>query len=293
MPMIRLGEINFINALPLKLTVDQILGVPVQPVSLSPKQLNQQMLAGHLDVSAVSSAFYLRHQSQLTLLEGVSISAESPVESVLLFLPQGLTGLKPNQPVAVPDSSETSIALMQYMVYRQTGLLLIENLEVYTTGQGQQWLDRGVPVLAIGNEALTLKTQFPLEKMVYIDLAQAWQETLNLPFVFAVWVAQNDWARNHPEHYAVLNQQLIRQKTDFLNTPNRQAQIVLEAHQRCPHLSIELLTRYFTTALSYNLDQNHHEALTQFDAILKWLDDDATDQDNWNRTELSFELLHR
>jgi chorismate dehydratase len=293
MRVVRLGELNFINALPLTLPFDTLADLRLEKTTLPPTGLNEAMLAGHLDVSAVSSAFYLRHKDRFRLLDGISISAEIPVESVLLFLPQGFEGLVPSRPLAVPDSSETSIALMQYIIYRHTGFKMKDNLIVYPVGEGADYVEQGTPLLAIGDEALTLKTRFACNGIQTVDLAEAWHREMNMPFVFAVWIAQNQWADTHPELLTSVNKMLVTQKLSFLKSSAIQSRIIATAYKRCPHLPQPLLTHYFTGALSYNLDKPHLAALLRFEEILRWLDNDNQDHFNWDRPELPVELLHR
>lgn len=293
MPQIRLGEIGFINALPLALASDALAGVNIEKTVLSPTGLNQAMLENRLDISAVSSAFYLRHQEQFELMEEVSISAEQPVESVLLFLPEGFEGLTPDTPIAIPDSSETSIALMQYIIYCRAGFKLSDTMKVYSMGEGKEYLRQKIPLLAIGNEALTLKNRFGQENNNCVDLAEAWLSQMKIPFVFAVWIARKEWVQSNPELFQLINQLLIAQKHSFQRDLAVQFRIIAEARQHCPHLPEKLLRHYFTGALSYNLGEPHRMALTRFRKILEWLDHDTEYSLQRNCTELPIQLLHR
>lgn len=293
MTPLRLGEIQFINALPLALP-ENALGVqPVETFRAAPTELNRAMQVGALDLSPVSSAFYLRHPERFVLLENIAISAEQPVESVLLFLPNGLEGFSTNEAIAVPNTSETSVALMQYAIYRKTGVKPRNPLSVYPIGQGEALLHQGMPLLAIGDEALTLASRFPKEQVMSLDLAQVWQEETELPFVFAVWIAKKSWAEANPEQLSTINRLLVAQKQTFQTDSQSRAAIIAEAHQRCPQLPLPLLEHYFTTALSYNLEQRHRLALSWFQRILTWLDNDRIQPHNGDCPKLPVELLHR
>jgi len=282
----RLGEISFINALPFSLPNALAEETGITKVILPPTGLNRAILIEELDVSAVSSAFYLRHKSQLTLLEDLSISAEKPVKSVLLFLPGGWDSLTPSTPLAVPGTSETSIALMQYILFRRTGRMFKDNLVSFAAGEGDSYLQQGIPLLVIGDEALTLAQKYN-QQVGIVDLAEAWQATTDKFFVFAVWVARNDWAAEYPERLAEVNQLLLTQKYLFLRESLIQSAIIAKAHQQCPHLDEELLRHYFTIALSYHLKDEHLRALTKFEEILNWLDDDTADFTERHRSLLS------
>jgi chorismate dehydratase len=283
---LRLGEISFINALPFSLSDSILKKEGIKKTILPPTGLNRAIFSGELDISPVSSAFYLRHKSQFTLLTDLSISAEKPVKSVLLFLPSGWDSLSPATPIAVPGTSETSIALMQYILFQKTGLMFKENLVSFAPGGADSYLQQGVPVLVIGDEALTLAKAFA-NRTEIVDLAEAWQSTTHKSFVFAVWVARNDWAKKHPTRLTEVNRLLQAQKSLFLSESLIQSAIIAKAHQQCPHLDEDLLRHYFTVALSYHLQDEHLQALTKFEEILNWLDDDTADFSERHRSLLS------
>lgn len=276
MTRIRFGEIRFINALPLSLPAEAVATLQLEKTMLAPTGLNRAMLAGQLDVSPVSSACYLRHKDRFVLLDHLSISAAQPVESVLLFLPQGFPGLTPQTTLAIPDSSETSVALMQSVIFQQTGLRYeAHQLLTYPAGKGVSLLEAGMPLLAIGDEALLLKARYPQTQMPHVDLAQVWQEETGLPFVFAVWVAQQAFAEAQSHRLQAIQDSIISQKMQFQRDEAWQAQIIQQAHMRCPQLSPQQVQHYLTAALSYDLNPPHFMALSWFETVLQWLDGDA------------------
>ncbi len=294
MAVLRLGEIRFINTLPLSLPFSTLIDdMTIEKTVLPPTALNQLMLQEDLDVSPVSSAFYLRHQDQFERLDGISISAEQHVESVLLFLPRGFEGISQSMPLAVPDSSETSIALAQYLIFCKTGISFKGNLKTYPRGLGHAYIEQGIPVLAIGDEALHLKQRQSIGNTEIIDLAEFWYAETQLPFVFAVWVAQKSWAKQYPEELKQLNQLFVAQKETFYRDPVLQTQILTLAQKQCPSLPQSLLKRYFTEYLSYNLERPHLKALSLFEFVLRWLDNDQKEPPHWNCPELPVQLLHR
>ncbi len=292
MTRLRLGEIRFINALPLALPHTSLAGVPVEHFRRSPTELNRAVLNNEVDITPVSSACYLRNQNRLTLLDNIAIGAENPVESVLLFLPRsGFAAITPETTVYIPNTSETSVALLRYLLSLRLGQKSHNPLKVYSPGQGATLVTADHPVLAIGDEALTLRSRFAQGRFQVVDLAEAWQEETGLPFVFAVWVARNDFAHENPELLALVNQLLITQKKLFEENPEIQSGIISEAHQRCTQLDRAQLHRYYTRALSYHLDAPHLSALQRFEEILRWLDYDSEHTVPRYRSELPLQFL--
>ena len=285
---IRLGEIAFINALPLALTnMQSWVDVPLERVRLSPKQLNQRMVKGELDVSPVSSASYLRHQDQWTMLDDLSISAQRPVESVLLVEP---TEQRNNARIWVPDTSETSVALAQAILFAKTGKRYsLEQCQVYPPGQALNLLKAGYTVLTIGDEALELATVVPPQWVIMTDLAQAWIELTQTPFVFAVWVAQTSWAETHVDEMIQLSTMLVGQKQRFQSDPATARQVFQQAFAQAKNLSLPQIEHYLTQAICYDFTPLHQRSLTMFGAVLEWLDDESnhTQPPNWLSASIS------
>ncbi|MCA9841866.1 MAG: menaquinone biosynthesis protein [Cyanobacteria bacterium HKST-UBA03] len=310
--MIRLGEIDFINALPFKLSQEEAEFAEAQVVRASPKQLNQWLCEGRLDVSAISSACYLAHRHELTLIDGLSISAQRPVKSVLLFLPtdrQAITTPTTKHPATlfIPDTSETSVLLARYILEQPEHQWPIPyQLQVYQRGLARMTLtqatETGAAVLAIGDEALMLDGwQHPGYKV--IDLAQAWHETKASPFVFGVWAVRNDWLAQDPKgnrarlnrlcgllrhkkyHFqsdkvyqqALVDSLLTRYQTDGSPDTEQQQQQQQQQQARLHH--------YLTHALTYNLDLPHRMGLDEFDQTITCLNKHVTTVSDSTGTE--------
>jgi chorismate dehydratase len=144
---LRFGEIAFINALPLTLPEAALTDVPLVRMPMAPNKLNEAILQQRLDVSPVSSACYLRNQEALVMLEEVSISAQTQVDSVLMFLPRADFSWEASTTLAVTDQSETSVALMRYMLFRETGFRYEPSqMTLYPLGEGMGHLEAGLPL---------------------------------------------------------------------------------------------------------------------------------------------------
>src|SRR6266498_6065690 len=78
--VLRLGRISYVNMAPvffrLDAEVDEIHGVPTA--------LNEQLLAGDLDIAPISSIEYARNADRLRILPRLCVSSEGAVDSIQL-----------------------------------------------------------------------------------------------------------------------------------------------------------------------------------------------------------------
>lgn len=263
---IRLGAIGFINTIPIYLPFESTLDVDVYYDT--PARLNAMIHRGELDVSPVSSAFYLANQNDLQLLEDLSVSSLGSVESVLFVskVPLG-SELLALEHIAVPDDSATSVQLLNAMLSEEVGQPLESRFEVYDAAHYRQALETQGCALVIGDHALLIhQTDIPENYHVY-DLSKWWVTKTGLPFVFAVWVARKDWAQENAEALKTLQAELTESRNTFFESEYWLTQGVQEAQARSG-ISTERLTHYFKTALDYRLTDAHRQALNQFGSRL-------------------------
>lgn len=274
-PVVRLGALSFLNAYPFRIPPSEMPeALDLQITTGTPAELNAAMERGELDVSLVSSAYYLRHQSRLTPLADLSISSSGPTESVYLALPaQSHWGDR----IAVPQTSETSVALAAYWLQEQThSQAHPHEWPVYQKGESALWLQQGVPTLLIGDEALAHRLDLsPDGGETVIDLGEWWHQKTGLPFVFAVWVAQKSFAQQHPQCLRSLEALLQRKKQAFYQNQATQGQVLAQAFEDFAHWPQTLIQHYLTQVLTYNLQDAEAQGLAQFAQVLQRLDRQA------------------
>jgi chorismate dehydratase len=166
--MIRLGRIGYVNMAPvfyrLDAEVDEVVGVPTD--------LNEQLVAGELDVAPISSIAYARNAGRLRLLPRLCVSSEGAVESIQLV---SKTPLSQIRTVAITPESATSVVLTRVLVPAAEHM----PLEAFATGDAEAQL-------LIGDAALRSAFEDPTP---HHDLGRLWLERTGLPMVFAVWAA--------------------------------------------------------------------------------------------------------
>lgn len=264
----RLGAISFVNTVPIYSayrpddTVELIYDVPVR--------LNARILERELDISPVSSACYLRNQEQLVLLDDLSVSSPGAVESVLFLSKEPMgAGLLDMPVLNVPNDSETSVALLAHLLQQATGQDLRPWFRVYEAAHYEQTLQDSGNALIIGDNALLMKESLgenPQNLHCY-DLSTLWRQQTQLPFVFAVWVADRQWAAANPKRLTEINQQLCQARNRFFQEASL-FQAGMQAAQSRSQLPSATLERYYRECLNYHLTPAHQESLARFEATL-------------------------
>jgi chorismate dehydratase len=264
---VRLGAISFVNTVPIY--SDYRPDVGVELVYDVPVRLNASILSGALDISPVSSACYLRNQERLVLLDDLSVSSPGAVESVLFISKKPLGPEMLDFPViSVPDDSETSVALLAYLLREATGTNLQPWFRIYEASDYKTALNHSGNALIIGDNALMIQHAGVPKGAYCYDLSTLWKERTGLPFVFAVWAADRAWAECYPDQLQAVNQQLCAARERFYYDV-KTFQAGLSLAQARSHLPISTLERYYRQCLSYRLDAAHQTSLRLFGEVLR------------------------
>jgi chorismate dehydratase len=222
-------------------------------VSGVPARLNAMLRSGALDLSPSSSIEYAQAHQDYCLLPDLSISAIGPVKSVLLFsrLPiEELDGAR----VGLSAESDTSVNLLKVLLSRKYGF---SNSYERTTEPLSEALAHYPALLLIGDAALK-GAAAPGEYRIY-DLGVLWHDFTGLPFVFALWIARRDAAREKRAELAALGRDLIAAKKLAYAS---YAEIAANCRER-QWLGTAELVDYWQT-ISYELTPAHLEGARCF-----------------------------
>ena len=203
MRKVRIGMVNYINTAPIYETW-KTRSHPQNwhVVEAPPSSLNRMLANGELDLGFVSSYEYGVRPDEYRILSDLSISANGSVGSVFLFSRVAPSRLN-NQYVLLSGQSETSISLVK--------ILLEEFFHVYPKYEvgdvNGRKADESEAILAIGDEALRLSASdaFPYK----LDLAEVWCQHTDLPFVFAVCAAREEFCREYPEIVSAIHREFL------------------------------------------------------------------------------------
>lgn len=198
----RIGRIPYVNCYPVYAGIDRgVVPLTAEIVQGVPTQLNAYMAAGALDVSVISAVEYARDAQRYLLLPDLAISCDGPVRSVVLFAKRPASELSGRR-VLVSRSSMTSAALLELLfehVWDARPSFVPSDAELTDIAKFSA-ADHDAR-LVIGDAALRLGAHLQdqrdrdelLERLGYryaYDLGAEWKGWTDLPFVFAVWVAQ-------------------------------------------------------------------------------------------------------
>lgn len=193
--MMRVGRIPYVNCYPVYGGIDRgripFSGMLVDGV---PTKLNKMMADGSLDISVVSAVEYARDSRRYLLLPDLAISCDGPVRSVMLFSKVAVKDLA-GRKVLVSRSSMTSVALLELLFaerWKVTPEFVPSDAEITDLARfGEEEHDAR---LVIGDAALLLGTKAGASQSYPFayDLGEEWKAWTDLPFVFAVWVAQRN-----------------------------------------------------------------------------------------------------
>jgi chorismate dehydratase len=171
-----------------------------------PARLNALLRSGELDLSPSSSIEYAQAHGEYCLLPELSISAIGPVKSVLLFSRVPIEELD-GCPIGLSAESDTSVNLLKVLLGRKYGF---SNAFERTSQPLVQALTHYPALLLIGDAALK-GAAAPGGCHVY-DLGELWYEFTGFPFVFALWIARREAARERGAELAALARDLIAAK---------------------------------------------------------------------------------
>jgi len=233
---ISLGKISYINASPVYYGLDKG-GLPdwLTMVPHVPSALNRKIITNQIEISPISAAFYAMNHESLLLLPDLSISCQGNVLSVICASNYELDDL--DQRTVMFSQESASAASFLKMIFSQRQVY--PDFRVGPVGDINQ-IPSGVDaVMVIGDNALTQPWQ---ERYTHcFDLGGIWYEMTGLPFVFAVWVVRESFAKKHPDQVKEVHELLLASKKQgYANID-----VVIEAGTKKLNLSHSIIKKYY------------------------------------------------
>lgn len=177
--LLRIGCVSFLNAKPL---IDGFAAPGCAVRYDVPSRLLDDLERGEVDLALCPVIDYQRSTEPLVVVPAGGIGSRGPTLTVRLFsrVPFEQVTL-----IAADTDSHTSVALARVVMHQRFG----RTVGVADFDARRQ--DGPLPdtMLLIGDKVVTAtppESDYPHE----LDLGQAWFEATGLPFVFAVWMAQ-------------------------------------------------------------------------------------------------------
>jgi chorismate dehydratase len=261
---VRVGHIGFLNCYPLYYGLQQrgllsegrLPGWPDGPrielVPGVPTDLNRMLVAGEIDLGPISSIAYARDHRRLLLSRHVSISSLGAVDSIQLVARRPLDEI---ESVALTRQSATSVTLLK-TIFK----LRYEREPVYSELEGDlpEALEKHDAVLLIGDQGLEA-LHFPQPGTTCHDLGELWRDWTDLPMVYAVWAAREDFARSQGRELAAVEQELVK----CMDYGREHLAEVVESALARFRFDRDSLTRYFSL-LRYEFTEEYRSGLHLF-----------------------------
>lgn len=246
-----IGKISYTNAWPIFHHVNpELLSTPAEMVSKVPAELNRGMSRGEIQIGALSSFAYAEAADKLLLLPDLSVSADGPVNSILLFSRKPLHELKYAR-IAMTNTSATSVNLLKILMKKSLG-----GSPTYITTEPklEDMLEIADAALLIGDHAI--KASWYNKDCYVTDLGQWWKELTDCSMTFAVWAVNREAAEDDAEGMAEIAAMFHDSKRRSLEDL---APIIEESVERIGG-SESYWSNYFTN-LCYDFNKRHQEGL--------------------------------
>jgi chorismate dehydratase len=203
-----------------------------------PAHIAAQLIDGSIDLGLVPVAALPRLEES-HIITNYCIGCNGPVASVCLF---SEVPLEEVEEVLLDYQSRTSAALAKLLL--KEFWQLKPNL-VDTRNEYQSQIRGKTAGLLIGDRALAQRKVSPY---IY-DLGEAWKKYTGLPFVFAAWVS---------------NKKLPEEFVSSFNEANKSGLLHLEDVIQKNPSSLFDLKKYYTSHISYMLDEKKMQGLELF-----------------------------
>ncbi|MCB9800095.1 MAG: menaquinone biosynthesis protein [Candidatus Omnitrophica bacterium] len=251
---VRIGRIEFMNALPYYHKLDLNHLSPVEYVNTYPAQLNLMMRKGKLDIALISSLEYLNHQELYSILPGMTIGARDFSGSVILFSKEPIQGLAGKE-IALSRQSLSSAVLLRILLqfkYKMTN----EFKAVHS--DPDKMLEEYPAALVIGDDALL----YHPKKFVYkYDLSELWWNWTEKPFCFALWAVRKKFAQENPEWVSEFHRRMIKN----LETNLQDLETLIKEGLQLSYLETSFSKIFgYLFNLHYGLDESMLEGLNLF-----------------------------
>ncbi len=198
---LRIGAVSYLNSKPLVEGLAELL--PETQIRLDfPSRLADDLASGQLDVALIPSIEYFRG-CDYEIISDACVAAHGPVLSVKLYSRVAWGEIKT---LALDEGSRTSATLARILLAERHGVF--PKLEPLPLNHRTEDTHADA-ILLIGDRAILPPHETFLGTW---DLGEEWCEWTGLPFVFAMWVA-NDGTLSHNPRKAEFSQKPRRIET--------------------------------------------------------------------------------
>lgn len=252
----RVGHINFLNVLPLSWSYAHGADKGLILTRGVPAVLNNDIVNHRLDVSNVSSIIYARDSDELVILPDVCISTDGAVQSIILVSRKPIEDIKDDK-IILTAKSATSHCLLKIILRSAYGA--IPNYYIRHVTPENPIPDDAAASLLIGDDALWLYHHQQPE-LYYYDLGAEWKKLTGKKMVYAIWVANKNFASEQPEMLQLVYDRIRQAFTQGL----QHKKAAIESVIKDKPFTYAQLDEYLGPAIRWNLTDDYIDGLKTF-----------------------------
>lgn len=252
----RVGHINFLNVLPLSWSYAHGSDKGLILTRGVPAVLNNDIVNHRLDVSNVSSIIYARDSDELVILPDVCISTDGAVQSIILVSRKPIEDITDDK-IILTAKSATSHCLLKIILRSAYGA--IPNYYIRHVTPENPIPDDAAASLLIGDDALWLYHHQQPE-LYYYDLGAEWKKLTGKKMVYALWVANKNFASEQPEMLQLVYDRIRHAFTQGL----QHKKAAIESVIKDKPFTYAQLDEYLGPTIRWNLTDNYIDGLKTF-----------------------------
>ena len=252
----RVGHINFLNVLPLSWSYAHGSDKGLILTRGVPAVLNNDIVNHRLDVSNVSSIIYARDSDELVILPDVCISTDGAVQSIILVSRKPIEDIKDDK-IILTAKSATSHCLLKIILRSAYGA--IPNYYIRHVTPENPIPDDAAASLLIGDDALWLYHHQQPE-LYYYDLGAEWKKLTGKKMVYALWVANKNFASEQPEMLQLVYDRIHHAFTQGL----QHKKAAIESVIKDKPFTYAQLDEYLGPTIRWNLTDDYIDGLKTF-----------------------------
>lgn len=252
----RVGHINFLNVLPLSWSYAHGADKGLILTRGVPAVLNNDIVNHRLDVSNVSSIIYARDSDELVILPDVCISTDGAVQSIILVSRKPIEDIKDDK-IILTAKSATSHCLLKIILRSAYGA--IPNYYIRHVTPENPIPDDAAASLLIGDDALWLYHHQQPE-LYYYDLGAEWKKLTGKKMVYALWVANKNFASEQPEMLQLVYDRIRQAFTKGL----QHKKAAIESVIKDKPFTYAQLDEYLGPTIRWNLTDDYIDGLKTF-----------------------------
>lgn len=252
----RVGHINFLNVLPLSWSYAHGSDKGLILTRGVPAVLNNDIVNHRLDVSNVSSIIYACDSDELVILPDVCISTDGAVQSIILVSRKPIEDITDDK-IILTAKSATSHCLLKIILRSAYGA--IPNYYIRHVTPENPIPDDAAASLLIGDDALWLYHHQQPE-LYYYDLGAEWKKLTGKKMVYALWVANKNFASEQPEMLQLVYDRIRHAFTQGL----QHKKAAIESVIKDKPFTYAQLDEYLGPTIRWNLTDDYIDGLKTF-----------------------------